>query len=280
MVFSYSTNAFVEYPLHEALDLIARTGFSGVEIMCDRPHLYPPDTREDDLNSIKSLLQELNLAITNLNCFTLFAVGDTWLPSWIEPDEKRRQQRIEHTLNCLDLARFLGCPNISVPPGGPPVDRDREKSLALFSQGLEQVIPRAEEAGVSILIEPEPGLLIENSKEMKSFMETISSDRVGVNFDAGHFFCVGEAPEEAIEDLFEWTGHIHIEDIAATRDHNHLIPGLGAMDYKAFFKKLKELGYKGDVCLELYPYTRTPCRAGEESMAHLAPIMEMYGFRV
>ena len=279
MVFSYSTNAFVEYPLHEALNLIAKVGFGGAEIMCDRPHLYPPDTREDDLKSIKELVRKLDLAVTNLNCFTLFAVGDTWLPSWIEPDKKRREQRIEHTLNCLDLARFLECPNISVPPGGPPVGGDREASLALFYKGLEQVIPKAEETGVKILIEPEPGLLIETGKQMKSFMETIASDRIGVNFDAGHFFCVGEAPEEALEDLFEWTGHIHIEDIAASREHNHLIPGLGAMDYKAFFKKLKELGYKGDVCLELYPYTRTPCRAGEESMAHLVPIMEMYGFR-
>lgn len=280
MVFAYSTNAFVEYSLHDAVNLIAGTGFGGVEIMCDLPHLYPPDTAEDDLNSLKSLVQELNLTITNLNCFTLFAVGDTWLPSWIEPDEKRRQQRIEHTLNCLDLARFLECPNISVPPGGPPVGEDRDKSLALFYQGLEQVIPKAEEAGVSILIEPEPGLLIETSKEMKSFMETVASDRVGVNFDAGHFFCVGEAPEEALKRLFDWTGHIHIEDIAATREHNHLIPGLGAIDYEAFFRKLNELEYKGDVCLELYPYTENPCRAGEESMSHLGPIMETYGFRV
>ena len=278
MVFSYSTNAFVEHPLHEALNLIAETGFGGAEIMCDRPHLYPPDTREDDLKSIKDLVRKLDLAVTNLNCFTLFAVGDTWLPSWIEPDKKRREQRIEHTLNCLDLARFLECPNISVPPGGPPVGGDREASLSLFRKGLEQVIPKAEETGVKILIEPEPGLLIETGRQMKSFMETVASEQVGVNFDAGHFFCVGEAPEEALEELFEFTGHIHIEDISAAREHNHLIPGLGAMDYKAFFKKLKELGYKGDICLELYPYTRTPCRAGEESMAHLAPIMEMYGF--
>ena len=280
MVFSYSTNAFVAHTLPEAAEMIAGTGFGGVEIMCDRPHLYPPDTTEGDLNSIKSLLQELKLTITNLNCFTLFAVGDTWLPSWIEPDEKRRQQRIEHTLNCLDLARFLECPGISVPPGGPPVGEDREASLSLFRKGLEQVIPKAEENGVSILIEPEPGLLIETGKEMKSFIKTMASDRVGVNFDAGHFFCVGEAPEESLEELFEWTGHIHIEDIAAAREHNHLIPGLGAMNYDAFFRRLKELGYKGDVCLELYPYTQSPCRAGEESMAHLGPIMETYGFRV
>ncbi len=278
MVFSYSTNAFVKYPLSEAVKLIAQTGFRGVEIMCDRPHLYPPDATHQDLEAFKQLLKQLKLTITNLNCFTLFAVGNTWLPSWIEPDEQRRQQRIDHTLNCLDLAHFLGSPCISVPPGGPPVERDQKASLALFRQGLEQVLPKAQALGVSILIEPEPGLLIENSHQMQAFIQEFASPHLGVNFDVGHFFCVGEAPEAALETLFEKIGHIHIEDIAATREHHHLIPGLGALDYDTFFKRLALLHYSKDICLELYPYTETPSEAGLKSIETLRPVMAKHGF--
>jgi sugar phosphate isomerase/epimerase len=280
MVFSYSTNAFVKYSLAEALKLIARTGFRGVEIMCDRPHLYPPDMNLQDLEKFKALVETLELKITNLNCFTLFAVGNTWLPSWIEKDESRRRERIDHTLNCLDLAHFLGSPCISVPPGGPPVEADRKRSLALFRQGLERVIPKAEALDITILIEPEPELLIENSRQMKSFINEMTSPNLGVNFDVGHFFCVGEAPEEALETLFDKIGHIHIEDIAPTREHHHLIPGLGAIDYDAFFRRLKAFEYKKDICLELYPYTETPCEAGLKSIEHLKPVMEKYGFPV
>jgi sugar phosphate isomerase/epimerase len=280
MVFSYSTNAFVKYPLFEAVELIAKTGFQGVEIMCDRPHLYPPDADSQDLEKFKQLLKKLKLKITNLNCFTLFAVGNTWLPSWIEKDETRRQERIDHTLNCLDLAHFLGCSCISVPPGGPPVEKDPKASLSLFRQGLEKVLPKAEALGVSILIEPEPDLLIENSQQMSSFLKEIASRNLGVNFDVGHFFCVGEAPEDAFETLFEKIGHIHIEDIAATRVHHHLIPGHGAIDYDAFFKKLNTLKYKKDICLELYTYTKNPCDAGLQSIETLKPVMEKYGFSI
>ena len=280
MVFSYSTNAFVEHSLADAVKMIARTGFKGVEIMCDRPHLYPPDATPQDLEELRQLLKKLKLKITNLNCFTLFAVGNTWLPSWIEPDESRRQERIDHTLNCLDIAHFLGSPCISVPPGGPPVEMGRDASLKLFRQGLEQVIPKAESLGVSILIEPEPDLLIEKSGQMSSFIKDFSSPNLGVNFDVGHFYCVGEAPEAALETLFEKIGHIHIEDIAPTREHHHLIPGLGAIDYDAFFKQLKELGYTKDICLELYTYTENPCEAGVKSIETLKPVMEKYGFQV
>jgi len=280
MVFSYSTNAFVKHSLSESLKLIAQTGFRGVEIMCDQPHLYPPDVDHQGLEKLKQHLEKLNLAITNLNCFTLFAVGNTWLPSWIEPDEHRRQERIDHTLNCLDLAHFLGSPCISVPPGGPPVDTDPRSSLILFRQGLEKVLPKAQALDVSILIEPEPDLLIENSRQMGSFIKEIESPHLGVNFDVGHFFCVGEAPEDALERLFEKIGHMHIEDIASTREHKHLIPGHGAIDYDAFFKRLEQLNYKKDICLELYTYAENPCEAGLESINNLKNIMGRYNFPI
>ncbi|MGQ9653017.1 MAG: sugar phosphate isomerase/epimerase family protein, partial [Thermodesulfobacteriota bacterium] len=93
MVFGYSTNAFVKYPLQKAVEMIARVGFKGVEIMCDRPHLYPADFSGDELESLRSLIQEKGLKVTNLNSFTLFAVGDTYLPSWIEESQERRRIR-------------------------------------------------------------------------------------------------------------------------------------------------------------------------------------------
>ncbi len=42
MVLGYSTNAYVKHTLAASLERIADLGFKGVEIMCDRPHLYPP----------------------------------------------------------------------------------------------------------------------------------------------------------------------------------------------------------------------------------------------
>ena len=122
MVFGYSTNAFVKYSIYEAIEAIARLGFSGVEIMGDRPHLYPPDFDPPKLAKIKDLMMHHHLKMTNLNSFTLFAVGDTYLPSWIESDAARRRIRVDHTLDCLRVVHYLGGKNISVPPGGPLPD--------------------------------------------------------------------------------------------------------------------------------------------------------------
>ena len=280
MIFGYSTNAFVKYSLDESLEKIAALGFRGTEIMGDRPHLYPPDFGAADLTRIKKILEKYNMKATNLNSFTLFAVGDTYLPSWIEPEKERRDIRIQHTLDCLKVAKDLECNNISIPPGGPLNNLSRKDAMALFHQGLEQVVPKAEELNVKILVEPEPELLMESTKEFKPFIKDVQSKMVGLNFDIGHFFCAGEDPAKAFEELFEYVGHVHIEDIAATRVHNHLIAGHGVIRFLDIFKTMVELKYQGDISLELYPYVDTPEIAGQESLEYLRPIFKESGLNI
>lgn len=272
MIFGYSTNAFTQYSLNEAIQKIAALGFAGVEIMCDRPHLYPPDYDPEALNGIKQELAANNLRVTNLNSFTLFAVGDTYLPSWIEAEAERRMVRIQHTRQCLHIAKTLSCRNISIPPGGPLTSGPRKAAMDLFHQGLEAVIPLAEELGVKLLVEPEPDLLIERTGEFREFIKDVHSPNVGINFDIGHFFCAGEDPSRALEELFEWVGHVHLEDIGKSRIHHHLVPGDGAIDFAGVFQTMKNLGYQGDITLELYPYANGPEAAGRASLDHIRPL--------
>jgi sugar phosphate isomerase/epimerase len=280
MKFGYSTNAFVKFSLSEAVEKIAGLGFVALEIMCDKPHLYPPEYGMEEIKLLKKTISNSGLSITNLNSFTLFAIGDTYLPSWIEPAQDRRDIRIRHTLDCLKVARSLGCKNISVPPGGPLQGMDRKKALSLFRRGLEQVLPQAETLAVKILIEPEPDLLLENSAQFKSFIKDLKTDFLGLNFDVGHFFCVGEDPVKSFEDLFQWIGHVHLEDIAASRIHNHLIAGQGVIPFLDFFKAMRTLGYQGDISLELYPYVDRPEEAGRLSLRHLKPIFKESGLAI
>ena len=280
MIFGYSTNAFKKYTLFESIEKIARLGFKGVEIMVDRPHLYPPDFSEQQLEDLNAVLARNNLTVTNLNSFTLFAVGDTYLPSWIEPDKERREIRIRHTLDSLQIAKKLGCRCISIPPGGPLAGSSRKQAMRLFHQGLERVVADAEALDIMLLVEPEPDLMIETTAQFKEFIKDVASDAVGINFDIGHFYCVGEDPRQSFEELFQWVGHVHIEDIAASREHEHLIAGLGAIEFKAIFETMVQLGYKHHISLELYPYLDAPEKAGRESLDYLRPIFKEAGMAI
>ena len=280
MILGYSTNAFTKYTLLEALERIQAIGYHGVEIMCDQPHLYPPEYDAEKLDQVNASLRQLDLKVTNLNSFTLFAIGDTYLPSWIESDPDRRRIRIEHTLSSLRIAKKLGCRCISIPPGGPLEGTLRSKAMSFFYAGLDKVIPEAEALDIKLLVEPEPDLMIERTSEFQAFIKDIQSPAVGINFDIGHFFCAGEDPAKALETLFEWVGHVHLEDIGISRIHQHLVPGDGAIDLPTVFRKMKELDYQGDMTLELYTYANGPGVAGVKSLEYLQPIFEEIGLDI
>ena len=269
MKFAFSSNAFRKYSLVETIAILAELGYGAIEIMADVPHAYPPDLNEEDVAEIRAALISNDLEISNLNTFMLHAIGDTWHPSWIEPDSDQRSQRIEHTLQCIDLAAELGITTLSTEPGGPIKGMKEREALQFFKQGLMAISEKARKEGIKILIEPEPELLIENSTQAKSLFMDLDPQVFGLNFDIGHFFCVGEDPAVCIREMKDIIHHFHIEDIAATRKHHHLLPGLGAIDFPDVLAAIEEIGYDGYITVELYPYEDKPIEAARRALSYL-----------
>lgn len=271
---AFSTNAFKRSSLEEAIQQIADCGYCGVEIMADVPHAYPPHMTRRRTRAVIELLHELRLSVSNVNAFTFFALGDTWNPSWIDPEPKVRAQRVEHTENSIRLAHELGSPSVSLEPGGQLHSiMTRQEALEHYRLGLEMVHPLARELNVQLLIEPEPNLLIETSDEFLEFIGTVPYDQVGLNFDIGHFYCVGEDPAEAARKLAPWIRHVHVEDIASTREHKHLAPGQGAINFKSVVQALRDIGYDGFLTVELYLHEATARRTAQEALHFLEPLL-------
>ncbi len=255
----------------ETIDILAQIGYRGVEIMCDVPHAYPPDQNKESIISIKERLKDKNLVVSNLNAFMMMAIGDFHHPSWIEKDKSKRDLRINHTIDCIRLAEELGVNTISTEPGGPVNDMgmDREEAIKLFIDGINRVSEVARPAGVKILVEPEPGLLIQTSEEFRDFIVQVDNECVALNCDLGHLFCVGEDPCKVVEEFKDMIHHIHIEDIAASKEHVHLALGKGAMDFNAIFRTLKKIDYQGWITVELYPYQDNPAKIAADALDYL-----------
>ncbi len=254
---AFSTNAYKKHSLEEAIGSIAALGYAGVEIMADVPHAYPPHISPERIHSLKSLLEKFKLGISNVNAFTLFALGDTYHPSWIESDPALRQQRIAHTLNCIEMTAALGAKTISLQPGGPMGHDTRSACLDRYEAGLREVLPAAQKHHIILMVEPEPGLLIETSAQCVEFLSRINHPNLKMNCDLGHFFCVGEDPAHVLKSAQPWIAHIHLEDIREDRIHQHLIPGRGAMNWPAIFSAIRTIQYGGWITVELYPYEST-----------------------
>jgi sugar phosphate isomerase/epimerase len=274
MKLAYSTNAYRRFALDDAVERVARIGYPGVELMADEPHVWPGSVEGERVDAIRRCVEEHGLSVANVNAFMMTAVGDFHHPSWIAPDAAARRQRVDHTIAALRFASRVGAPCITTEPGG-PLERGAPRGAAMdrFVEGLGEALRVAEEVGVLLLVEPEPGLLIENVAQFLDLARRIASPMFGLNFDIGHFYCVRESLPAAIDRLQGYARHYHIEDIAATRVHEHLIPGRGAIDLYAALRAIHATAYTGWITVELYPYLDDPDAAGREALDHLTRIM-------
>lgn len=278
MQIAFSTNAYMRFTLDRAVERLRAIGYRGVELMADVPHAWPAGLLPAQKQAIRDVLKQHGLAISNINAFMMNAVADPrqpyWHPSWIEADPHYRRIRIEHTKRALTLCKELGGRNITTEPGGPlPPGTSFDEGLDWFVREITPVVEHAEREGVLLLVEPEPGLLIETTDQYLAFADRIKSRALGLNFDIGHMYCVGEDPALSIRRLAPHIRHVHLEDIAETRVHHHLVPGAGAIDFAACIDALRGIAYTGWVTIELYPYVDDPDAVARAAYDRIAPLL-------
>jgi sugar phosphate isomerase/epimerase len=279
MQLAFSTNAYLRHPFDEAAERIAALGYQGLELLADVPHAWPAGLLEVQKLAIRAAMERTGLSFSNVNAFMMNAVNDYrqpyWHPSFIEPDESYRRVRIDHTRRALSLCAELGAPHITTEPGGPLAPgQGRRQAIDLFVEVLKPLAEHAHSLGVLLLIEPEPGLLLETTDQYLEVAERLNAPSIGLNFDVGHAYCVSEDLPQAIAKLSPHIRHYHVEDIAASRVHHHLVPGAGAIDFEEVVAAIRRTGYDGWLTVELYPYLDDPDAAARRALEVLRPLIE------
>ncbi len=102
-----------------------------------------------------------------------------------------RQARLEDNRRALEEAAQLGAQSLTL-RAGPAPDRDIDAARAMVEEGVERLIPHAEECGVKLAIEPlHPALAAERSvlvtlRQANDLLDRLGSSQVGVAIDAYH----------------------------------------------------------------------------------------------
>ena len=274
---AFSTNAYTNHSLTEALERIADHGYAGVEILADEPHAYFPDFADEDREALVEALAATDLAVSNINANTATGYYDDappssfFEPSVIQADADAREWRIEYTKRAIDLAETVDSPAVCLATGRPLPGTLPEEAYDYLLESLREILDYAEPRGVDVGIEFEPELLVENVDETLDLIDDVGRDSLGVNLDLGHVAVYGDDPVESIHRCAGSITGIHLEDIVGgvRGKHYHRIPGEGDLDFAAIFDALADVGYDGFATLELYTYPDEPDRAAREAYEEL-----------
>lgn len=279
MQLAYSSNAYTRGDLVSALRSIAELGYQGAEILCDRPHWFPGEVPDSDIDNIARIVDELGLGISNLNAntangyFQPLPPENVFEPALSNPDPEMRQWRKNYSIEAIRLAHRIGASCISVTSGRPTPGCSPDTSLDYFIESLKTICEEAARYDVRIGIEYEPGLLVERATEVMEVVDRVGSPLLGVNFDIGHSFLHHEDPRSTVQLLAGRIWNVHVEDMKRQK-HFHLVPGEGDLPFSEYFDALREIGYNGYLTVELYSYPEQPVEVGHRARDYLSRILQ------
>jgi sugar phosphate isomerase/epimerase len=236
----------VKYPIEKVIENAARLGFDGVEIL----HRQMEGEEKKYLNNLKRMAFANGLDLFFLSIHQNF----------VRPDKALRQQDINHTKRCIDLAHYLGCPAIRLNSGRWGTIRDFQKMLDAGGneapiegytdddafkwciESINECIPHAEAAGVIMALENHWGLTTQVDGLLRIY-KGVNSPWLAINADTGNFF--GD-PYSQLEKLAP-----HAMVVQAKTYYGGGVYYTRELDYKRIAKILRDAGFKGYVSLEM-----------------------------
>lgn len=262
--------------LEEVVGFADAEGFACVELMC-----WPPGEAERRYAGVT------HLDVTNFDPASAGRVqermaaagveisGLGYYPNLLAADRDEARVAIEHLQKVIRAAGLLGAERVNTFVGRDPT-RSVEENWPRFQEVWPPLVRLAEESGVRIGIENCPMLFTRDEwpggKNLattpaiwRRMFEEIPSDHFGLNYDPSHMVWQQMDPVKPIREFASRIIHVHAKDARVDRDrlndvgilatpleyHTPKLPGLGEVDWPAFFAALTDAGYRGPVCIEV-----------------------------
>jgi L-ribulose-5-phosphate 3-epimerase len=250
--YGYGTNGFANHRLHDALTIIADLGYQGVALTLDQDHLdpYAPDVSQQ----VAALAGRLDL----LGLGVVIETGARYLlDPWHKHEptlvsDEGRERRIDLLERAVRIAAELGAEAVSFWSGIKPAAVPDTLAADRLVSGCAKVVAAADEAGVQLGFEPEPGMFVEDLDGYDRLFERLGRPpRFGLTLDIGHCRCLEAA---SVPDCVRRAGprlvNVQIDDMRRGV-HEHLEFGTGEIDFPPVLAALSEVGYRGLVAVEL-----------------------------
>ena len=249
--FAYNTNGAANHRLDDALTLIAEAGYDGVALTLDHHHLDPfADGWAREAERVAARLRTLGLgAVIETGARYLLDPRDKHEPTLVTADPAGRACRVAFLARAVEIGAILQAETVSFWAGVPKPGVTRADALDWLDAGLAQVIDHATRTGMSVSLEPEPGMAIETVADYDLLAARHPDLRLAL--DTGHCLVTQDiAPEAAVHAYGDRLGTVAIEDMRRG-DHTHLPFGQGDMDVPAVLGALEAIGFDRLVCVEL-----------------------------
>ncbi|MGB0544948.1 MAG: sugar phosphate isomerase/epimerase family protein [Candidatus Pseudothioglobus sp.] len=247
-------------PIESALSQTKMHGFDALELSVSSEGVINTNSSKAECEMIRKSIDDSGVFVDSI------ATGMSWGVSPTSDDESIRKKSISLHQDALKVASYLDCkallfvPGVVKSPISPEIVR-YDRALDRLREAINQMLPIAEDLNVDLCMENVWNGFFYSPIELRDFVDSFDSDRLGVYLDIGNLIGYQQHPPHWVELLnsrikrvqikdfqenFDWTGSFSFCDI-----------GAGDVPWKETIEALKTIEYKSTIIAEMLPWDET-----------------------
>ena len=246
--------------IESALSQTKNNGFDALELSVSSEGVINTNTSKAECELIRKKIEDSGVFVDSI------ATGMSWGVSPTSNDKSIREKSISLHQDALKVANYLDCkallfvPGVVKSPISPEIVR-YDRALDRLRDAINQMLPIAEDLNVDLCMENVWNGFFYSPIELRDFVDSFDSDRLGVYLDIGNLIGYQQHPPHWIELLnsrikrvqikdfqenFDWTGSFSFCDI-----------GAGDVPWKETIAALEAIQYKSTIIAEMLPWDET-----------------------
>ena len=246
--------------IESALSQTKSNGFDALELSVSNEGVINTNTSKTECETIRQQIDDSGVFVDSI------ATGMSWGISPTSDDEVVRKNSIRLHQEALKVASYLECKALLFVPGvvKSPISSEivrYDRALDRLRDAINQLLPIAEDLDVDLCMENVWNGLFYSPIELRNFVDSFNSDKLGVYLDIGNLIGYQQYPPHWIELLnsrikrvqikdfqenFDWTGSFSFCDI-----------GTGDVPWKETIEALKTINYQNTIIAEMLPCDET-----------------------
>ena len=246
--------------IESALSQTKKNGFDALELSVSSEGVINTNTSKAECEIIRKKIDDSGIFVDSI------ATGMSWGVSPTSNERSIREKSIKLHQDALKVASFLDCKALLFVPGvvKSPISPDivrYDKALDRLREAINQMLPIAEDLNVDLCMENVWNGFFYSPIELRDFVDSFDSDRLGVYLDIGNLIGYQQYPPHWVELLnsrikrvqikdfqenFDWTGSFSFCDI-----------GAGDVPWKETIAALDAIQYKSTIIAEMLPWDET-----------------------
>ena len=246
--------------IESALEQTKTYGFDALELGISTEGVLTTKTSKAECAQIRKIINESGIFVDSLTN------GLSWGVSPTSNDEATRAHSISLHKDAIQVASNLGCKAFLFVPGvvKSPISSEivrYDKALERIRDAINQLLPIVEDLDIDLCMENVWNGFFYSPIELRDFVDSFSSNKLGVYLDVGNLIGCQQYPPHWIELLnsrikrvqikdyqenFDWTGSFSFCDI-----------GAGDVPWKETIEALKSINYQNTIIAEMLPWDET-----------------------